>query len=99
MASPLYSSSITCNVSLQACSTGAHLTTDSTTQGIRDWEQKSRKKCVKNMGQFHLPKTVHKQFLINAVITRILTFMSLIMHTFVYRMKMSRQILNSYGRI
>ena len=30
-----------------------------------------------------------KQFLLNAVITRISTSMSLIMHTFVYHMKMS----------
>ena len=42
-----------------------------------------------NLFQYLIKFMVYKHFLINAVITRISTYMSLIMHTFIYHMKMS----------
>ena len=44
---------------LSGCSTGADPTTDSMTPGsvvkVGNQGQKSRKKCAKNLGRFHLP--------------------------------------------
>ena len=52
-----------------------------------------------NMFQYLMMFMFCKQFLLNAVITRISTSLSLIMHTFVYQIKMSWQNFKSYGRI